>query len=414
MKTGHVVLITVVSAICLGACRKTGSRNGKGDSSMANTAAVRGGKVVKTIRGKPPASRPEQLAADFTGRLRNVVPKRNHRKESAESHAGAVVARVRLLTYNIYGLKESRCGARAKAFGRFVARANPRFDIVGVQEYYKALSFICEAKYLRQTIHSTGLYKHKYRTVSRRLRSRIISVRRHFLHNPRSLSRPKGGLGVFSRFAIVNRYQKTWPSDRGTLLGKRKSAGEGFIFTRIKLPANRQANDGKGFVLLDLYNVHVNSGKENHKRRMKQLAYLARHVRKTSARSGNPVVVMGDFNIGGPPTHNGNPGYQRILNALGQPVDLFFHAYPRKPGFTYDCRTNAVNRAKKKKCKSRSRIDFIFLVQNKRLTNSPYQLALPRKTDVRIMEMQFRTKKGRRSNVSDHYGLAATIEIRRK
>jgi hypothetical protein len=61
---------------------------------------------------------------------------------------------------------------------------------------------------------------------------------------------------------------------------------------------------------------------------------------KHSRTSRNPVLILGDFNIGGPPSGRGNPGYEDIVAILKSPDDLWTSARPREDGYTFDCLVN--------------------------------------------------------------------------
>lgn len=318
---------------------------------------------------------------------------------------GKLHARVRLLTHNIYGLHEkfhtfrqNYCPYRSQSFGRKVAKADPAYDIVGLQEFYGTPSGgirSCSPEYLDEAIQSTGRYKNS---------------NNQFNHRPKANNRPNGGVGVFTLHQIGMHITKAWHND----VQDWPSAPEGFIFVRIKL--------NNAPVELDCYIVHLNSGGENRERRKMQLWELAIKMGELSKNSGNPVIVMGDFNIGGPPSNKGNDAYVDIKNALRGPEDLWMRTHPTEDGFTDDCPGNTIN--KNNGCSGSQRIDYIFVVTDKQLTNSPYLVKVDNPQDVKIIRWRADdisqisnipiTSKTRRTHVSDHFGLEATIEIRDK
>jgi endonuclease/exonuclease/phosphatase family metal-dependent hydrolase len=315
---------------------------------------------------------------------------------------GHLRAKLRLLTHNVYGLQGSWCEIRAKEFGRIVANAAPAFDIVGVQEYYNTPDAdwsTCDAGPLSKSIWSTGRYRNSDN---------------YYRFYPEVDWKPDGGVGIFTLHPIKKFDDWRWSNDsQGGL-----KAAEGFIFARIEIPHTG--------VTVDTYVVHLNSGGDNRARRRGQLEQLAAKIAENSRTSGNPVVVMGDFNIGGPPSFQGNPGYDDIVSILRNPQDLWLSSRPREDGFTYDCSLNNVAAASD--CDYRNRIDYIFAVTDPALTNSPYLITVAKQSSVNVARWKVDPDKlsaadkalvdrfgGFRNgppNVSDHFGLEATIEIR--
>src|SRR6185295_10500584 len=56
-------------------------------------------------------------------------------------------AQLRLLQHNVRTFSDHNCEARSRAFGHIVASAQPEYDIVGLEEYYRNSPFgvgICE------------------------------------------------------------------------------------------------------------------------------------------------------------------------------------------------------------------------------------------------------------------------------
>lgn len=344
-------------------------------------------------------------------------------KNLGGSLRGRVRARLKVLTHNVYGLGGVFCWLRGREFGWRVAHAQPAYDIVGLQEYYNTPDLdigTCDAKHLRAALWATGRYRNS---------------NNYYRHFPEVSRKPDGGVGIFTLHPIRKFNDWRWKNDRQT----GPKAAEGFIFARIELP-------GTG-VTVDTYVVHVNSGpdcdgaraadgscvpsyRDNGERRRLQLLQLREQIAKNSRTSGNPVLVMGDFNIGGPPTYNGNPGHEDILRALGDPDDLWTTARPRESGYTVDCVRNTALRAAEKGCRYRERIDYLFVVTDPALTNSNYVVKVAGKDDVsvvrwyvdpaRVTDADLALAKlsgGFKSpvpHVSDHFGVEATIEIRER
>jgi hypothetical protein len=128
---------------------------------------------------------------------------------------------------------------------------------------------------------------------------------------------------------------------------------------------------------------------------------------------------MGDFNIGGPPSNNGNAGYSDIMDILEKPEDVWMKAHPNEKGFSIDCRVNNVARSMSDNCDYQERIDYIFILTDAKFTNSPYLLKITDKQSVKVVQWKLPTdhreyskvKDHRSRYVSDHFGVEATIEI---
>lgn len=291
---------------------------------------------------------------------------------------GELRGRLELLTQNIYGLSEKKCSQRGKQLGRYIATRNPAYDIVGIQEFYDS-SFTCDIGNFANAIKSTGRY---------------MNDNNSKLFTPRVRWRANGGVGVYSLHSITKTRNYHWSNDQqGTL-----EAVEGFIFSRIKLNHSN--------ITVDTYVVHLNSGGSNVSVRRKQLQQLARKIRENSRNSGNPVIVMGDFNIGGAPSYRGNDGHEDVANILKRPKDLWLEVRAGEDGYTFDCLANNTTSG----CDYQNRVDYIYHVTDPYFTNSPYMVKIKTKNDVRLV----RTKTRSGQDASDHYGVGARLEFRDK
>jgi endonuclease/exonuclease/phosphatase family metal-dependent hydrolase len=311
---------------------------------------------------------------------------------------GRLRARLRLLTHNIYGLDDSVCRARAREFGWRVAHAQPAYDIVAVQEYYNvadADSFTCDAGPLSESIWSTGRYRN--------------STNYYRFYPEVTWPKSDGGVGIFTLHPITKFDYWRWDNDSQSF----PKSAEGFIFARIRIP-------GVG-INVDAYVVHLNSGGDNYERRRGQLWQLRRKMVEISRASGNPVIILGDFNIGGPPSNNGNLGYPDIRSILYYPKDLWLEAWPRDDGWTDDCTRNSFGSGSD--CRVGARIDYILIATDPAITSNPYVVTVAKPSDVsvvrwrvdrnRVSELEKLTAGGIGDvHVSDHFGLEATIEIR--
>jgi hypothetical protein len=323
------------------------------------------------------------------------------------------------MTMNVFGQNsgkdgdsETRCEARLKFIGEKLANQRPLFDIIGLTEVHPDyVGMTCDGEKLVDGLRMNGEYtKNKAR----------------WGHPETSALYYDGGTSIFSTSEFewkpyddhVERYSPKY----------RTRTAHGFVFARIPLvreitrPDGRLAKDHRAG-MVDVYVTHLYSkGKGStscdQQCRYKQLQQLARGIHERSANSGNPVLVMGDFNIGGPnPTAEsceGNPGYGDIMDVLRNPRDIWLEAHPNKSGTT-------------KAGGSSQRIDYIFVLTDPYFTSSTSQLVLSRSDSVDMIKwempgytvttgsgpfQQTAWKKGP-FQVSDHYGIAANFEVHR-
>jgi len=125
---------------------------------------------------------------------------------------------------------------------------------------------------------------------------------------------PNGGLGLYTLGSICEFHERLWSFQDSA------DPRQGVILARVALPNTT--------VTLDVYVLHTHSFGDGCDRccHKQQLLELEDFIRTHSPRSGNPVIVMGDFNIGGPPACCGNPGYEDITSVLKTPRDLWWDA----------------------------------------------------------------------------------------
>jgi hypothetical protein len=143
---------------------------------------------------------------------------------------------------------------------------------------------------------------------------------------------------------------------------------------------------------------------------------------------------MGDFNLDGPRTRaeiSRFPEYRHILEALGDPRDLWLEAHPAgvpergltkddcplvRPVFgspelepdTFQCSGSTSLCG----CRGR-RIDYMFLVTDPGLTSNQLQVRFAHPDDVRVVRF-FELDDGPvRVSLSDHYGVDAILEVRK-
>ena len=186
-----------------------------------------------------------------------------------------------------------------------------------------------------------------------------------------------------------------------SLLALRSATG--VLFARVPIDAGAFGN-----VYIDTYVTHLHSASSllglrdcNRSCRRSELMELAGFIRAKSAQSGNPILVMGDFNIGGPnPTSDqcaGNHGYNDIMQELRSPRDLWLEAHPNEQGATHEGQ----------------RIDFMFVLTDPYFTNTRYELTIGDLRDVRLVKWRIPEHlalyPGRQ--VSDHYGIDAILHV---
>jgi endonuclease/exonuclease/phosphatase family metal-dependent hydrolase len=304
---------------------------------------------------------------------------------------------LRVLTHNAFGVTDdsrAECALRGRSLGSAIARANPAYDIVSLQEHWNTHdfgAFDCDASSLTNAIWSTGRYKNSNNNY------------RHFPTGEVYQGETDGSLSLFTLHPVEAFEAFEWkdiPRDYKTV-----KVLHGFTFARIHINNTDQR--------VDVYNAHLLAEDADGctaSCRRKELDAMREVIRTHSAHSGNPVLVMGDFNTGGPPTCNGNKNYGDIMQALGNPRDLWLENHPADPGFTSDCIDNGLL-GRLEGCRYRDRIDFMFVITAPDLTNSKKQVVVRNPEDMKLVKFM-RSDLG--SYVSDHFGLEATLEIRDK
>ena len=346
----------------------------------------------------------------------------------------AVEKQLRILTQNIYGQGDV-CEERATRFGDIVADAEPAYDIVGVQEYFHNWDagtgwWSCDDDALLESITSlpNGRYRNSNNTYLFKpdgeaddygLIGCAFSIPGCIAGS--AIAEVDGGIGVFTLHPIDRDGEPPNEWEWGDGYGARE---HGFIFTRIDIPFSN--------LTVDTYIVHLHSASDGYRYpwaprcdrgcRQAELAQLADKISEISGESGNPVIVMGDFNIAGPISEAefqmdnggsvqpwaGNCCYRDILYALGDPRDLWLESHPDDPGdggYTGGCEITDSPAM----CQGDERIDYIFVLTNEDLTNSAYEIVIQDPEDVKRVGWTFGNP---RRYLSDHFGVESTILIR--
>lgn len=301
---------------------------------------------------------------------------------------GQPLGTIRLMTMNVWGQKddsEAKCEARLNYIGETIANARPPYQIIGLTEVHPDYLWVsCDGKALLEGIRSKGGYGEK---------------QGHWGQPETPWYHYDGGVSLFStaEFESDESHVRRFAPEYMT------RTAHGFIFARLQLSPQ---------MAVDVYVAHLYSYIKgsatacDRQCRYRQLEYLAQVIHTRSADSGNPVLVMGDFNIDGPPGKcTGNQGYGDIMQLLRQPRDVWMEAHPDKPGYTI----NAYE----------ERIDYIFILTDSYFTNSSYELVLKSPDDVKLLDW---TMPGYTSGwlekwqagpfpVSDHKGIEATLSF---
>lgn len=349
---------------------------------------------------------------------------------------GILESSFKVMTTNIWGqhigsfkeglkpFNDGDCEDRHRRIGKFILAAQPEYDIIGFQEWHPDSKSSCDGTVLR------GIINDRYHTPTDGFYPAPNGHKwgQFRWGHPEAFSQTDGGAGLIAKSPFLwetydeddfrrivevgqsrqyvpipvhtqNVQQFTPSFDRGI----RARSAHGFIFARIYL---RYPD-----IAVDTYVVHLNStgdspNKCNLACKQGMLKQLRAGIHERSARSGFPVLIMGDFNIGGPnPTNrdnakcNGNEGYADIMEQLGYPKDVWMEAHPKETGTTYMGKTA-------------QRIDFMFVPNDPYLVNSPFEIRI--KTPVSTQEKDWTVRIRDWNGDSDHHGLEADLEVRQK
>ena len=295
-------------------------------------------------------------------------------------------AHLRVLTLNMNGLRyppqlgwmadRSDCAGRFRAVAAQIRHADPPYDVVAIQELYRV-----------SDLHIVTCDPQPFLDA--------LGKSQRILFSPRGKTwklEADGGIGLITPHSIQESQAVRFAGSGGSFL-----AARGVLFARIALRNSP--------VAVDAYVVHLSPGHRNSEQRRGELETLSKLIAAKSPASGNPVVVLGDFNIEGPP-HAGAE-YGTILRLLGEPRDLWLDGTLTGAGYTFDCFSNAM--AAMRSCDYQARIDYIWIVTNRRLSQSVYQVRAGN-----VQRIEWRTDGPKPLPVSDHYGVEAFLSIERK
>ncbi|MBE8232440.1 MAG: hypothetical protein HAW67_01805 [Endozoicomonadaceae bacterium] len=331
---------------------------------------------------------------------------------------------VNVLAMNVWGQNNDnnfKCEARLKFIGETIAKSEKKYTIIGLTEVHPPYYFVsCNGKKLVDGLRINGGYQGK-------------KVR--WGHPETNWKHYDGGTSLFATSEFpwspykdhVERYK---PKVKGR-------TAHGFVHSRISITEELK---------IDVYVTHIYSngpgrlgtGACDQQCRRNALQKLANAIHKHSAGSGFPVLVMGDFNIGGPNPSSGsdecirNRGYGDIMEVLRNPRDLWLEAHPNESGATGAFGLAENPNKKGKLGMNGERIDYIFIMTDSYFTNSPYELVIKDSNDsVNLVNwtmpsyLYIHQNPGNGSRlrttriegpfpVSDHKGIEVSLEIRER
>lgn len=345
----------------------------------------------------------------------------------AESH-GALMRSFKVMSINTFGqdvdglidfvtTTDASCQNRLREIGEHIRDVRKPYDIVGLQEWHTDTAATCNGVVLKNRIDD--LYPVSGVNVDE------SHTQDHYRWaHPEAYDQNDGGLGIVSKTKFL--WEKYSEDDFGSFWDEDPTETEnihqftprfndtvtlpfywkvartahGFLFARIFLSRNPD-------IAVDTYVVHLTStgtgrNKCNLQCKRGMLEQLREGIHQRSATSGYPVLVMGDFNIGGPFDNTdpskpckGNDGYRDIMKNLGNPQDLWLEgnrALNREEGYTHISEGDKM------------RIDFMFVPSDPYLVNSPYKIT--HKNPRKIEHIQLST--------SDHRAIIAELNIVKK
>jgi len=306
---------------------------------------------------------------------------------------------IRVLTLNVYGKQEEECSNRLKTIGKKILQATPPYDIVALNEHYDPLIRLwlsCDGEILTNELLKDGRYSNQN------------DITRNYLQFPKGkFYQVNGGNSIFTLHHFVKFNYNIFSNHRVFV-------PNGYLFSRIKI-----TNE----LSIDLWTTHLEdkqSSKCSDKCRLQQVKEISNKIKKM--KSQNLSLVVGDFNIGGPLNmaqkkkhlssrdeyaYTGNQGYEKIIELFDTPRDVWLEKNPSLPpneAYTFDC---TVNNTASDECKHFFRIDYIFLLKKQPKPKSNYSVDIIASNLIR-----WKTTKGK--DVSDHYGVEATIRIHKK
>lgn len=305
---------------------------------------------------------------------------------------------IRVLHLNIFGRRENNCVERFREIARRIITANPPYDIISLNEDWDISDdphFSCGASALWQQLDKVRSFRNTA-TIVHSLR-----------HQPRAQDflEAGGGNSLLTPHRIIDAHANRYVNSGNIPIS-------GYLLSRVELRPG---------VELDVWTTHLEARSDDCDRdcRAEQLSDFGMvsstlsGVPDDGRTSTNPVLILGDFNIGGPmrmgsKSYAGNPGYEDIVESLKSPRDLWLetHAFGDPwfgSGYTLDCKLNGLL-ASDPDCDYRDRIDYMFVPTHKDYGKPTYRI---KAKSVNVT--RWKTQSG--LDVSDHFGLDATLEL---
>lgn len=323
---------------------------------------------------------------------------------------------LRVLQQNIYGRSKADCRKRFRALGRKILQADPPYDIISLNEHWKLFDndwIVCNADVLTEVLESDGRY------------SNLPGFRRNLRHypKPRDFYQTQGGNSIFTRFPITFSRDMRFVNSRHTPVS-------GALMARVLV--------GPGLEV-DVYVTHLEAEVDGcddlcrAEQYSDMTGFLTYSLPEEEGQRRNPVLLMGDFNFGGPLSkvhrelHQEDPerwayagnggapgkgefafrgyewGYEGFMEEYEEPRDVWLEANPYLPlGHTYDCAGNTLL-----DCDYAHRLDYIFIPGDDFFLGSrpTHRFGVKR---ARLV--QWKTSDG--ENVSDHYGVDALLTLK--
>ena len=320
----------------------------------------------------------------------------SYANDEVPSTKGKLLKTLRILTLNVYGKKERNCQDRFRTIAKRIIEATPRYDIVSFNEHYNPwieLWLSCDGNILTKAMYAGGHYK-----------DGDGKVRNHKYY-------PKGGLfqanGANSLFTLHNIIEFDWWKFKNT----RRAIAMGYMLNRVQISRD---------LTIDVWTAHLESkGPDNCSKTCREKQF--KQILKTQERfnQGNPVILLGDFNTGGPLNlghkkayeeidaetfpYPGNEGYSKFMAGYENPIDVWMEANSKtkEGGYTFDCMNN---NTVKGNCMFQERIDYILIPTSPKYQTDRFAWEI---IDSKIV--RWKTDKG--VDVSDHYGVEATLNI---
>jgi len=219
------------------------------------------------------------------------------------------------------------------------------------------------------------------------------------------------GLFFASRFPILRHtfrefyVSQPWTFDAGV--------DKGLFIACLQLPGGNEER------ILHVYNTHLQSTLTYNRTREKQLAQLRLFIERAlkTEKMNNPekkvsALLMGDFNVVGDKSGE----YKRMMSLLGSPIDLFRKLNPNDDGYTWNSKENLFLRYRDENDHDMERLDYILTFNGIPLADDNRQVEAIDPLTCKSCGL-FKPKASgmpglpEDSDISDHYGLEAVIEI---